>query len=322
MSAVTFESVGARMDGTRLDRDGVRTRTRWTMSVSTVAHALLLLWLVLLKPAVENVPEFTEITLLEPGDLAPAAAAAAPAGMNVKGLARPRARDDHFARARTDAEIAPHPQSLAALEDRMAARLASLQTRASTSSVGIGAAGTPSGVLGAPAGMTGNLGGGGSGAMSLARGGGGTGSGPALHLTRGGTGTGLGPAVVSTGLPAEASSATAPARGGESSARRSLAGALLMGPVADRPVLQYDTPVYPEWAKRDAVEGSVTLYFVVRPDGSIKENVLVQKTAGFEDFDDNARAALRAWRFQPLTGGRTGEQWGTITFKFRLREAG
>ena len=95
-----------------------------------------------------------------------------------------------------------------------------------------------------------------------------------------------------------------------------------MGPVADRPVIQYTKPIYPEWAKRDAVEGSVTLYFVVRPDGTIKENVLVQKTAGFEEFDDNARAALRAWRFQPLTGGRTGEQWGTITFHFRLREAG
>ena len=132
----------------------------------------------------------------------------------------------------------------------------------------------------------------------------------------------MSPAVVATGLPASASETSAPARGGESAARRILAGAQLMGPVADRPVLQYTRPAYPEWAKRDAVEGSVTLYFVVRPDGSIKENVLVQKTAGFEDFDENARAALRAWRFQPLTGGRTGEQWGTITFHFRLSEPG
>ena len=50
-----------------------------------------------------------------------------------------------------------------------------------------------------------------------------------------------------------------------------------------------------------------------------RENVLVQKTAGFEEFDDNARTALRAWRFEPLHGGRLGEQWGTITFHFRLR---
>jgi TonB family protein len=53
-----------------------------------------------------------------------------------------------------------------------------------------------------------------------------------------------------------------------------------------------------------------------------KENVLVQKTAGFGDFDDNARSALRAWRFEPLREGRVGEQWGTITFHFRIRDAG
>jgi TonB family protein len=95
-----------------------------------------------------------------------------------------------------------------------------------------------------------------------------------------------------------------------------------MGPIADRPVLSYATPAYPEWAKHEAVEGSVTLYFIVRPDGTVRENVLVQKTAGFEDFDENARTALRAWRFQALRGGRTGDQWGTITFNFRLQGGG
>jgi TonB family protein len=87
-------------------------------------------------------------------------------------------------------------------------------------------------------------------------------------------------------------------------------------------VLQSAVPEYPEWAKREAVEGSVTLYFVVRPDGGVKENVVIQKTAGFGDFDENARLAIRAWRFEPLRNGRTGEQWGTITFHFRLRSAG
>jgi TonB family protein len=95
-----------------------------------------------------------------------------------------------------------------------------------------------------------------------------------------------------------------------------------MGPVADRPIISHVAPEYPDWAKREAVEGSVTLMFIVRPDGTIKENILVQKTAGFEDFDENARTALRAWRFQPLRDGRVGEQWGTITFHFRLRDGG
>lgn len=317
MSAATFP-LGA--VAPKRDYDVVRRRTRFTMTISAVAHALLMLWIVLWKPVVREASEFTEIMLLEPGDLAPAAAAApASPGSEVKGMPRPSAREERFARALTRADIAPQPQTAAAA-DRIAARLASLQSRDAALVSGVATSGLPSGVLGAPAGAQSGLGAG-SGPVSLTRGGTGTGSGPAISLTRGGTGVGSGPAVVSTGLPPGASEASAPARGGESTARRNLAGAQLLGPVANRPILQYTRPVYPEWAKRDAVEGSVTLYFIVRPDGTIKENVLVQKTAGFEDFDDNARTALRAWRFQPLTGGRTGEQWGTITFHFRLTEA-
>jgi TonB family protein len=106
----------------------------------------------------------------------------------------------------------------------------------------------------------------------------------------------------------------------DSDARRVLAGAQLTGPVADRPVLSYDVPDYPEWAKNEAVEGSVAIYFVVLPDGRVKENVMVEKTAGFADFDDNAVRALLTWRFEPLKGGATGEQWGTITFHYRLTD--
>jgi hypothetical protein len=32
--------------------------------------------------------------------------------------------------------------------------------------------------------------------------------------------------------------------------------------------------------------------------------------------------ALRAWRFKALSPGQSGEQWGTITFRYRLRDAG
>jgi protein TonB len=123
-------------------------------------------------------------------------------------------------------------------------------------------------------------------------------------------------------LPAASSAASAPAGGGDATARRNLAGMSLMGPIADRPILSYSSPRYPEWAKRDGVEGSVTLYFVVLADGRVKENIVVQKTAGFEDFDESARIALQTWLFEPLRRGRTGEQWGTITFHFRLRDAG
>jgi TonB family protein len=150
---------------------------------------------------------------------------------------------------------------------------------------------------------------------------GGGGDGPPLPLVRGG-GSGSAPTLATVSGGTHLADNPAPARGSDSAARRTVAGASISGPIADRPIVTYQVPVYPEWAKHDAVEGAVTLYFVVRPDGGVKENVLVQKTAGFEDFDENARVALRAWRFKALPPGQAGEQWGTITFRYRLRDAG
>ena len=113
-----------------------------------------------------------------------------------------------------------------------------------------------------------------------------------------------------------------PSQKTEVPARTVLAGISMSGPVADRPLVSYRKPTYPEWAKREAIEGSVNLYFVVEPDGTVKTNVMIQKTSGFEDFDRNATDALLAWRFEPLESGATGEQWGTITFQYRLRTTG
>lgn len=303
-----------------MDRLSTRRRTSWSMTASMIIHSILMLIMVTAKSSDSKLPEITEIMMIEPGDLA-APAASSPAAQSaapVAGLARANVAEERFARQQNQAALEPAPQSRTAIEDRIASRLASIQQTEPLAVAGTGAAGVPSAAWGPATAVTGT--GTGGKALSLTRGGSG-GSGPALSLTRGTGTSGIGPATVSTGLPT-GSAAGAPAKGGESTARRNLAGATLMGPIADRPVITYATPVYPDWAKRDAVEGSVTLYFVVRPDGSVKENVLVQKTAGFEEFDENARTALKAWRFQPLTGGRTGEQWGTITFHFRIREAG
>jgi len=292
------------------------------MAASVVLHALLLLWIVFHPQTTESVPQITEITYLEPGDLAapapsPGPPAAAP--RSTPGLMSTNPEDERFTRLNTRAEVAPVPQSEAA-EDRLRSRLAALQRDALVPASGPSASMAPTPAFGS-GGLPGTIGGSdGKGPVALTRGG--TGTGGAITLTRGGSGHGSAPAMAATGLPASQREETAAQAHGEESARRSLAGASLAGPIADRAILNMTRPVYPEWAKRDAVEGSVTLYFVVRPDGSVKENVLVQKTAGFQDFDESARTALRTWRFEALRAGRTGEQWGTITFHFRLRDSG
>lgn len=308
-----------------LDFRLVQRRTRWTMTTSFVVHVLLLLWITTIKSTLSDLPVITEITLLEPGDLAPAApsasapAPAAPEAQTVQGMASKSSEAVHFRRMERDADIALDPQADWALKDRLDSRLAALQKTDQPSVANTATAGSPTSLFGtAPATVVGP-GGTGAAPVKLNRGGGSGGTG--IELSRGltpGAPASLAPAGVSG---KGAAAAAAPAKAGQSTASRTIAGASLAGPIADRPVLFYTLPVYPEWAKEEAVEGSVTLYFVVLPDGSVKENVLVQKTAGFGDFDENARAALRAWRFEALKGGRTGEQWGTITFHYRLRDA-
>jgi TonB family protein len=99
---------------------------------------------------------------------------------------------------------------------------------------------------------------------------------------------------------------------------RDIAGAQLMGPVADRSLVAHRVPEYPSAAQRDGREGSVTLRFFVRPSGLLKENILIEVTSGHADLDRKAVEALRDWRFEALPRGSAGDQWGTITFHFKI----
>jgi len=305
----------------RLDHEQSMERTRWTMTLSVLVHTLLFLWIALHPIAKDVVEPLTEISLIEePGDPAAPSTPSPPglAGRQTPAIPAKSLADVHFMRRETKADIQPDPQTSWAFQDRLNSRLAAMQSNATHAAIGIAPSPVPTTVFGtAPTGTGVNMGT----PVPLARGGGG-GSAP-LPLARGGGG-GTAPSLATvsgTGIKSDAT--PAPARGGEGGAgRRTVAGASISGPIADRPILSYQIPVYPEWAKHDAVEGAVTLYFVVLPDGGVKENILVQKTAGFEDFDESARAALRAWRFKPLAAGQSGEQWGQITFHFRLRDAG
>jgi TonB family protein len=227
----------------------------------------------------------------------------------------PSEQPQRFRRAEAVADVAPEPQSDFALADRLSSRLEALREQraavVAAAPAPVAARWSAAAVPDPTPGPTR------SNPMELNRG---TPARAPMSLERGAPvgSTRLDPATVA--MPARAAAAETPASA--STASRNLAGARLSGPVADRPIKTHMTPLYPEWAKRDGVEGSVTLRFYVRPDGSIKENVLVEKTAGFEDFDQSALVALLQWKFQALPAGRSGEQWGTITFHFRLRDAG
>jgi TonB family protein len=67
----------------------------------------------------------------------------------------------------------------------------------------------------------------------------------------------------------------------------------LVGPVATHKV----DPAYPAEMMRARVEGTVTLYAVIRSDGSVGE---IRVLRGLDErLDENAKIALSRWQFRP-----------------------
>ena len=299
------------------------TRTRKTMFYSVSLHAFLLLWLLLVQRITPEEVGITEITWidpvaeLQPAELPPIMARSRPAPRMVIPRETPSVQEkrEHFQRSNPISTVAPAPQERNVSVDKFSERLAVLQDRKKVEPERISSLPTP-----APTNRSQLAG---VDTQKKPR--------RSVELSRQGKPTTAPVELKRTPVNVQRSSmvmATIPdtdvtpakMKETDTTAQRDLAGALLTGPVADRPLLVFHKPAYPEWAKDEGVQGSVTIYFVVLPNGRIKENIMVQKTSGFGDFDDNAINALRTWRFKPLGGGETGEQWGTITFHYRLSD--
>lgn len=299
-----------------------QTRTRKSLVVSVGIHVLLFMWILLAQKIVPEEIGITEITwiepVVEPPALPPILAKSKPVPAVETSLATPSMDKirEKFKRDNPFSPVAPEPQKEDVALDKIGERLAFLQRKTKKKPDEIAALSTPS-----PVGRS-TLAGVDTEKRSKRK---------PTELNRN-TNPNSKPVELKRG-PKKPQRATMlmtptmdigvePARidDTDTNAQRKLAGALLTGPVADRPLLSYSKPHYPEWAKEEAVEGSVTIRFNVMPDGRIKENVMVEKTSGFAEFDNNAVNALLTWRFASLKG-KTGDQWGKITFHYRLSDS-
>jgi TonB family protein len=298
-----------------LELEKQRSRTRKVGAISLLIHLLLFLWLFLYRTIAPEPVTLTEISWIDPEPVVPASAAPSiePAKPVRRTVPSPERKQKHFVRKTEKSDFAPRPQEELAAKDVLQSKLASLERKTQRSNPRIASI-AASNVSERP---------------SLA-------SVPESEARAGSVSLERGEKVASTPVAlsrSEKRSASAPVKLGtipdravtparadkaESTARRMIDGMSLVGPVADRMLISYGRPRYPDWAKSEGIEGAVDLYFIVLPSGKVKENILVQKTSGFEDFDRNAIKALLAWKFEPLDGGRTGEQWGAITFEYRL----
>jgi TonB family protein len=306
-----------------METGAATTRTRKSMFYSLAIHAFLFLWLLLVQKIVPEEVGITEITWIDPvketapAELPPILAKSQPARQIESPRETPSVHEvrKHFRRENPFSAVAPQPQDPDATVDKFKERLSALQDRAIDKPKKIASLSVPT-----PVGRS-TLAGLDTEKRSdkpadLDRQG--TPNAPPVELKRSPVAVQKSTMLMAT-IP-ETNAVPKMMEDTNADAQRELAGALLAGPVADRPLISFRKPTYPEWAKEEAVEGSVRIYFIVLPDGRIKENIMVQKTSGFSDFDNNAINALRTWRFEPLQGGATGEQWGTITFNYRLSD--
>jgi TonB family protein len=296
-----------------MEMNGIRVQTRRSMIWSFVIHVAAVLLLMLYSHVTPGPEVLTEISWVEPEEILAAPPVPEVAQTPEPQKVMPVVEDktpEKFQRKEQLADLAPDPQSKRVAEDKLQKRLSSLTASAVTQASPIPVATKASMSVSAPAAVP---------KM--------TATGTPVSLTRSNT-TKATPiemrrvkrtaAAVATTIPETATKSEAASE--MPPAVRNLAGATLVGPVADRKLLSHSAPKYPEQAKREAIEGSVRLYFVVLGNGEIKENIMVQKTSGYRAFDQNAVTALRTWRFEPLPRGQTGEQWGEITFHYRLSD--
>jgi TonB family protein len=78
------------------------------------------------------------------------------------------------------------------------------------------------------------------------------------------------------------------------------------------------SPKYPKDARKQKVEGKVTLHVMIASDGSVKDVAVVN---GDSRLTDAALAAVRKWRFQPfIADGKPVEGQRDVTMDFTLAD--
>ena len=87
----------------------------------------------------------------------------------------------------------------------------------------------------------------------------------------------------------------------------------------ERPRFVYQpTPAYPEVARQQGWEGTVTLHLELRADGTVGD-VQVARSSGHEILDTAAQETAKTWKHAPVTQeGGPVTRWADITLTFQL----
>ena len=94
-------------------------------------------------------------------------------------------------------------------------------------------------------------------------------------------------------------------------------GVEIEGPLADRKVISFEIPKFPEWARAQGIlEAAVSIRFWVSRQGDVLPNLRIEHASGYGRLDRLAMESLQSWKFAPLLFDE--RQWGVITFRFVL----
>ena len=92
------------------------------------------------------------------------------------------------------------------------------------------------------------------------------------------------------------------------------------GELAGRNIRRKVVPSYPDWAKKQGVEGTIQYRVTVLPNGYLRDDVQLEQTSGWRELDRVCYEALLQWEFDPLPSGAPQvNQSGLVTFAFSFK---
>jgi protein TonB len=92
------------------------------------------------------------------------------------------------------------------------------------------------------------------------------------------------------------------------------------GELAGRNIRRKVVPAYPDWAKKQGVEGTIQYRITVLPNGYLKDDVQLEQTSGWRELDRVVYEALLQWEFDALPEGSPQvNQSGLVTFAFGFK---
>ena len=103
-------------------------------------------------------------------------------------------------------------------------------------------------------------------------------------------------------------------------AEASKAAVELVGPLQGRGIKYSAMPKYLEWMREKGITADVSVKLFVAPNCAVRDDMSVERTSGYAELDKLVMSVLKTWQFEALSNGaKQQEQWGVITFRFKLK---